>query len=183
MSNSQEHHDTHTEEHGSLIKTPKQLITAVVLAFILPLIIILLLVNFVTSADKTAAGSASLGEEAINHRIAPVATLDLVDATGPKIFKTGEQVYKAVCSSCHIAGLAGAPKTGDKTAWAPRIATGQAMLTSNAIKGKGAMPAKGGNPALDDYEIARAVVFMANGSGGDFKEPEAPAAPADATKK
>jgi len=62
MSNSQEHHETHTEEHGSLIKTPKQLITAVVLAFILPLIIILLLVNFVTSADKTAAGSASLGE-------------------------------------------------------------------------------------------------------------------------
>ena len=183
MSNIQEHHETHEEEHGSLIKTPKQLIVTVVLAFILPVLVILLLVNFVTAGEKTAAGSNSLAAQAIGERIAPVATLELVDATGPNVFKTGEQVYKVVCMSCHAAGLAGAPKTGDKAAWAPRIATGQAMLVSHAINGKGAMPAKGGNPALDDYEIARAVVFMTNGAGADFKEPEAPATPADAPKK
>jgi cytochrome c5 len=128
------------------------------------------------------AGSDTLGPEATAKRIAPVARLDLVDASGPKVYKTGEQVYKAVCAGCHIAGVAGALKFGDAGAWSTAIGTGLAAMVASVVKGKGAMPAKGGNPALDDYEIARAVVYMANSAGGKFEEPAAPAPQAPAAK-
>src|SRR5690606_15182253 len=171
MSNEQEHN----EEHASPIKTPKQLIVTVVLAFVLPILIIILLVNVVTSGTKVGAGSDTLTEEAVNRRIAPVAGFEFVDANAPKVFKTGEQVFQAVCTACHTAGVAGAPKFGDKAAWAPFIEAGYDTMLNVALHGKGAMPAKGGNPALSDYEVARAVVYMANESGGSFEEPAAPA--------
>jgi cytochrome c5 len=178
MSNTQPH-----EEHHSPIKTPKQLIVTIVLSFILPVIIIILLVNLVTTGDQVGAGSNTLTPEAIQKRIAPVAKLDLVDASGPKVFKTGVQVYKAACAGCHDAGAAGAPKFADATAWAGPNATGLQSMVASSIKGKGAMPAKGGNPSLDDFEIERAVVYMANSAGGKFAEPAEPkpaAAPAAA---
>src|SRR5690606_20962170 len=171
MSNEQEHN----EEHASPIKSPKQLIVTVVLAFLIPIVIILLLVSMVASGTKTGAGSDSLTEEAVARRIAPVAGFELVDANAPKVFKTGEQVFQAVCTACHTAGVAGAPKLGDKAAWAPFIKSGFESMLDVALHGKGAMPAKGGNPALSDYEVARAVVYMANESGGSFEEPAAPA--------
>ena len=171
MSNEQEHH----EEHASPIKTPKQLIVTVVLSFLVPIIVIIMLVNLVTASDKTGAGSDTLTEEAVARRIAPVAGFELVDANAPKVFKTGEQVYQAVCTACHTAGVAGAPKLGDKAAWEPLLKAGYDAMLDVALHGKGAMPAKGGNPALSDYEVARAVVYMANESGGSFEEPEAPA--------
>ncbi|OZI62611.1 c-type cytochrome [Bordetella genomosp. 11] len=174
MSKEQEH----VEEHASLIKTPKQLIVTVVLAFLVPIIIILMLVNMVASYGRSGAGSNALTPEAIDKRIAPVAGFDLVDANAPKVFKTGEQVFSSVCTSCHTAGVAGAPKVGDNAAWAPRIKEGLETMFNIALHGKGAMPPKGGNPSLSDYEVERAVVFMANKSGGNFKEPEAPAQPA-----
>ncbi len=176
MSNTQ-HKEAHSEEHSSPIKTPKQLITTVALAFVLPILIIFLLVNLVTSGNQVGAGSDTLGPEATAKRIAPVARLDLVDASGPKVFKTGEQVYKAVCTGCHAAGVAGAPKFGDAAAWTPAVKTGLDTMVANAIKGKNAMPAKGGNPTLDDFEITRAVVYMANNSGAKFEEPAEPTAP------
>ena len=169
MSNTQPH-----EEHESIIKTPKQLIVTIVLSFVLPIIIIILLVKLVTTGDQVGTGSDILGPEATQKRIAPVAKLDLVDASGPKVFKTGEQVYTAVCAGCHIAGAAGAPKFADAAAWSAPIATGLQSMIASVIKGKGAMPAKGGNPALDDFEIARAVVYMANAAGGKFAEPAEP---------
>jgi cytochrome c5 len=169
MSNTQPH-----DEHESIIKTPKQLIITIVLSFILPIIIIILLVKLVTTGDQVGAGSDILGPEATQKRIAPVAKLDLVDASGPKVFKTGEQVYTAVCAGCHIAGAAGAPKFADVAAWSAPIATGLQSMIASVIKGKGAMPAKGGNPALDDFEIARAVVYMTNAAGGKFAEPAEP---------
>lgn len=175
MSNTLQEHTEHTEEHGTLIKTPKQLIVTVVLSFVVPIAIILLLVNYVASNDQVGAGSDALTAEATAKRIAPVAKLELVDASGPKVFKTGEQVYTAVCAGCHKAGLAGAPKVGDAGAWSALISRGQNSLVANAIKGIRGMPAKGGNPALDDYEVARAVVYMANQGGGKFEEPAAPA--------
>ena len=177
MSNTQPH-----EEHHSPIKTPKQLIVTIVLSFILPVIIIILLVKLVTTGDQVGAGSNTLTPEAIQNRIAPVAKLELVDASGPKVFKTGAQVYKAVCAGCHDSGAAGAPKFADAAAWAGPNATGLQSMVANVVKGKGAMPAKGGNPALDDFEIERAVVYMANSAGGKFAEPAEPkpAAPAAA---
>jgi cytochrome c5 len=178
MSNTQPH-----EDHHSPIKTPKQLIVTIVLSFILPVIIIILLVQLVITGDQVGAGSDTLTPEAIQKRIAPVAKLDLVDASGPKVFKTGVQVYKAACAGCHDAGAAGAPKFADATAWAGPNATGLQSMVASVIKGKGAMPAKGGNPSLDDFEIERAVVYMANSAGGKFAEPAEPkpaAAPAAA---
>jgi len=171
MSKEQEH----SQEHASLIKTPQQLIVTVVLSFVIPIIIILMLVNMVVSQGRSGAGSNALTPDAINKRIAPVAGFDFVDITAPKVFKTGEQVFASVCTSCHAAGVAGAPKVGDNAAWAPRIKEGYEAMMNIALHGKGAMPAKGGNPSLSDYEIARAVVFMANKSGGNLPEPAAPA--------
>jgi cytochrome c5 len=73
---------------------------------------------------------------------------------------TGEEVYQKSCAMCHNSGVAGAPKLGDKDAWSPRIAEGTDSLYSVAIKGKGAMPAKGGNAALSDDEVKAAVDYM-----------------------
>ncbi len=171
MSNEQEH----IEEHSSPIKTPKQLVVTIILSFVIPIAIIILLVNMVVSGTKTGAGSDSLSPEAVTKRIAPVAGFELVDANAPKVFKTGEQVFASVCTACHTAGVAGAPKMGDNAAWAPFIKSGYDTMLNVALHGKGGMPAKGGNPTLSDYEVARAVVYMANKSGADLPEPAAPA--------
>lgn len=85
--------------------------------------------------------------------------------------KTGKEVYDAVCSACHQAGVLGAPKFGDATAWKKLIAEGVDALTKEAIKGVRQMPPRGGNPSLSDIEVRRAVVHMANAAGGKFSEP------------
>lgn len=140
-----------------------------------PIAIIILLVNMVASGAKVGAGPDTLSTEAVTKRIAPVAGFELVDANAPKVFKTGEQVFQAVCTACHTAGVAGAPKVGDNAAWAPFIKSGFDAMMNVALHGKGGMPAKGGNPTLSDFEVARAVVYMANKSGGSLPEPAAPA--------
>jgi len=170
--------DAHND-HGSLIKTPKQLIAVVLAAFVIPIICILLLVEFIASGKTVGAGSEGLSKEAVAARLRPVAAegFTLRDANAPKVLQAGGDVYKAVCAACHDSGAAGAPKIGDTAGWAARIGKGYETLVSNAINGIRAMPAKGGNPDLDDVEVARAVVFMANQSGAKFKEPEVKAAP------
>ena len=180
--------DAHNE-HESVIKTPKQLIAAIAAAFLIPIITIVLLVEYVANTDKAGAGSDGQTEEAIAARIQPVADQGFIlkDASAPKQLMAGADVYKAACAACHAAGVAGAPKTGDAGAWSARIAQGFDKLVANAINGfqgkAGVMPAKGGNPDLDDIEVARAVAYMANESGAKFKEPEAkaPAAAAATT--
>ena len=62
--------------------------------------------------------------------------------------------------ACHASGVAGAPKLGDKAAWAPRLATGLDALAASVIKGKGAMPPKGGNASIPDADIRAAVEYM-----------------------
>jgi cytochrome c5 len=173
--------DAHNE-HGSAIRTPKQLIAAVIAGFLVPIICIVLLVQYVTNEPESGAGSQSLSPEAIAARIRPVGDegFTLKDVNAPKQLQAGDVVYKATCAACHATGAAGAPKAGDNGAWSARIAQGYDTLVSHAIKGIRAMPAKGGNPDLDDVEVARAVVFMANQSGAKFKEPEVKAAPATA---
>ncbi|HYD94759.1 MAG TPA: c-type cytochrome [Noviherbaspirillum sp.] len=165
-------------EHQSPIRTPKQLIAAVAAGFLVPIICIVLLVQYVANAEKVGAGSDGQTPEAIATRLRPVADegFTMAGASGPKQLQTGEAVYKAVCAACHDTGAAGAPKTGDNGAWTARLGQGQAKLVENAVNGIRAMPAKGGNPDLDEVEVERAVVFMANQSGGKLKEPEAKAA-------
>lgn len=72
----------------------------------------------------------------------------------------GEKTYNSACMACHASGVAGAPKTGDKAAWAPRIKAGKDKLYTTALKGKGAMPAKGGQMSLADADVKAAVDFM-----------------------
>lgn len=72
----------------------------------------------------------------------------------------GKAVYEQTCAMCHAAGVANAPKLSDKAAWAPRVATGKAALVASVTKGKGAMPAKGGNAALADADVAAAVDYI-----------------------
>lgn len=164
-----------THDEGP-IQTPKQLIVAVALAFIVPIAIIVLLVTFVSSASKDSAGSNALTPEAVAQRIMPVATVQVKAATAVAGAATGEDVYKAQCAACHAAGTLGAPKFADAGAWGPRIAQGLEALWNSAMKGKGAMPPQGGGDFNGD-EIKRAVVFLANAGGAKFTAP-APAAAA-----
>ena len=181
----------------SFIKTPKQLIWAVVLAFIVPIIVIIMLVSFVTSAKKPGAGSEAFTPEAIAERIAPVAKFELnptstsaapsatpaaaaavpVAAPAPAVTTSavapvaaatvaavdaGKALYEKACMACHVAGVAGAPKFGDKTAWAPRLKLGVDGLTASVIKGKGVMPARGAAAGATDADIKAAVQYMVN---------------------
>ena len=165
------------DQHESFIKTPQQLITVVIAAFAIPIIGIVLLVQLVI-AERTA-DPAAMAPEAIAARIQPVGRVEFGGASGGGAAgeRTGEEVVKTVCATCHQTGVAGAPKIGDKAAWAPRLKEGYKQLVADAIKGIRAMPPKGGNPSLSDDEVARAVAFMANQAGASFKEP-APKAPA-----
>ncbi len=129
-----------SEEHGNLIKSPKQLVVMVFASFFVPLIIIALLMVYVGSGKKPGA-NPDAAAEAANQLIKPVALLDFKDASGPKVFKTGEEVYKQACASCHASGAAGAPKFGDAGGWSARLGRGYDGLLSSLVKGKGAMPA------------------------------------------
>ena len=173
--------DSHAHDgpHEGPIKTPKQLVLAVVFSFIVPIFLIVLLVKYVTTDNRPAAGSDGLGEEAVARRIQPIGSIQVKDASDASALKTGEQVFTAQCSACHASGAAGAPKFGDTAAWAPRIAAGYEALLTSALKGKGAMGAQGGGD-FSDYEIGRAVVYMANKGGANFAEPKAPAPAASA---
>ncbi len=171
--NTPEQNVEQTAEHEGLIKTPKQLITTIVLAFIVPIVVILLLIRLVTASSPLGVGSDAQSQEAVARRIQPVAGFALVSAGGATEERTGEQVYSSTCAACHGTGVAGAPKLGDTGAWAPLVAKGYDELLKNAIHGVNAMPPRGGNPALSDLEVGRAVVHMANQSGGNFPEPEA----------
>ena len=153
------------EGHTSFIKTPRQLITVVLLALFVPIILIVLLASFVVNSKQVGAGSDSMTPEAIEARIRPVAGFELRDASAPQAARSGEEVYKAVCGACHAAGVAGAPKHEDTGAWSARIASGLETLVNSALKGKGAMPPQGGG-AYSDTEIAKPVVYMANAAGG-----------------
>ena len=177
MSDATTTHDDHDGPHEGPIKTPKQLILAVLFAFIVPIVVIVLLVEYVNSSNRPAAGSKGLTPEAVAARIAPVGKVEVKDASDLSTLKTGEQVFAAQCTTCHAAGLVGAPKVGDAGAWAPRIKTGFDALVHSAIGGKGQMAPQGGGD-FTDLEVARAVVFMANKGGAKFDEPKAPPAAA-----
>ncbi|HHU94593.1 MAG TPA: cytochrome c5 family protein [Alcaligenaceae bacterium] len=120
--------------------------------------------------------------EGVASRIQPVAQFALNIVEGDRPLKTGKEVYDATCTTCHATGVAGAPKFGDKAAWAPYIETGYETMLQVALNGKGAMPAKGGNTALDDLEVERAMVYMANEAGAGFPEPKGGEEGAAATK-
>jgi cytochrome c5 len=155
--------------HVSPIKNPKQLIVVVVLAFLVPITLGLLLSQLVTSGPK----GEHEDDNAILARIRPVGQVVVAAPAAPKGQLTGEQVYGQVCKTCHESGVLNAPKYGDKASWAKVIAQGQPTTVDHALKGIRSMPPKGGNADLDNVEVERAVVFMANKGGANWKEPAA----------
>jgi cytochrome c5 len=176
-------HNAHEEEHTGPVKTPKQMLQLVFFSFVLPIFMIIGLVYYVVNDAKPATISATADKsqmalggltdqertKALEGRIAKVGSVEIRDAN--RALKSGEEVFKAQCSACHTAGLAGSPKFGDTAAWGARIATGYEALLSSALKGKGAMGAQGGGD-FEDTEIGRAVVYMANAGGAKFAEPQ-----------
>lgn len=164
------------EAHESPIRTPQQLIVVVVLSFIVPIIIIALLTKYVGASVKVGAGSDALTPEAIAERIAPIGRVVTEPEAGAvataatvvkAALRSGPEVYSAACAACHAAGVLGAPKMGDAAGWKPRLSAGLDALVNASLKGKGAMPAQGGG-AYSDEEIKKAVIHLANGSGGSF---------------
>jgi cytochrome c5 len=158
------------DPHSSFIQTPQQLIVVILLAFLVPVIGIVLIVQLVTSERHADPGA--LAPDAVAARLQPIAHVEFgAGGGGAAGGRSGEEIVKTVCSACHQAGVAGAPKIGDKAAWAPRIKQGYKALVQSALKGKGAMPPKGGNASLSDDDIARAVAFLADQAGAKFKGP------------
>ena len=172
--------DTHSSKDSGLIKTPTQLVVVVVLAFIIPVAAIFAIIHFVLSDSKSRANPA-MSDKAVAERIKPVGSVPDVEkgsspllpapvassaATAPGSDTTtapaasGKAVFDANCQACHATGVAGAPKLGDKAAWAPRIGSGAAALQTSALKGKNAMPPKGGNLSLSDADVKAAVDYM-----------------------
>lgn len=159
-----------SEEHGTLVKTPKQLIVVSVLALVIPVAIALLGAQLLSGSKHI---DSSEPKKQLEQRIKPVGALVKFDGAPPPApaaaagvvavvakAKSGEEVYNGACVACHGAGIAGAPKTGDKALWAPRIAQGVNVLYEHAIKGFKTMPAKGGQAGLSDDEVKAGVDYQ-----------------------
>ena len=179
MSDAQHSQHEPQDNHEGPIKTPQQLVAAVVASFVVPIVVIIMLANFVNFGGRVGAGSDGMSADAVGRRIQPVGSIEIKDASDLATLKTGEQVYAAQCSACHATGAAGAPKFGDEALWAPRIKSGYEALLTSVLKGKGNMGAQGGGD-FSDVEIGRAVVYMANKAGAKLDEPKLPAAAASA---
>jgi cytochrome c5 len=162
---SKENHEG-SASNESFIKSPKQLIVVCVLAFLVPIILILLLANL-TAGEKR-------GKEAdvktVAARIAPAGSLKEFNPAETHIApapaappagakpRSGEEMVKGVCGACHASGAAGAPKIGDKAAWGPRLGAGLNSLLASALNGKGAMgPQK---TSGSEAEVKAAVEYM-----------------------
>jgi cytochrome c5 len=171
------------DPHAKMTKTtPQEVVVAVVGGLLAPLLAIFLVVQLILGiqAKHVDVETSEAANKATLARIAPVATLEALDANAPRVEKSGEEVFNAVCTSCHTAGALGAPKFKNSGDWAPRIKRGYDTLVKHALEGIRQMPARGGNPDLSDTEVARAVVYMANAAGAKFKEPAAATPPAPA---
>lgn len=148
-------------------KAPGQIVGILLGVVVLVVVAIYLLAKLATSGFDVNA--EVMTKEAVAARLKPAG--ESVASDAPPGMKTGEQVYKAICITCHGAGLAGAPKFGDAGAWGARVAQGWDTLVLHALQGFNAMPAKGGAADLTDDEVKRAVAFMGNAAGGKFTEP------------
>lgn len=160
--------------------TITQFVLALLGSLLMPGLVIFLLVKLVLGIQATHIEDTdpAIAAARVVERIKPVGEVSLADSSAPRVEKSSEQVVKEVCSACHTVGAMGAPKIGDKSAWAPRLSQGYDTLLKHALQGVRMMPARGGMPDLSDTEVAGALVYMANQSGASFKAPQAkPAAP------
>ena len=182
-----QHHDDPIEEN--IDSHPVKVAIGVAIGAAALIVGIMMLAAFAVGSygQRSMKDEPAMTQEAVAKRLAPVARFE-VDPNAPAATPapaaaapattvaaaavpppaaapaaaagSGKKTYETVCFACHGAGVAGAPKFGDKAAWAPRIAQGKDALHASALKGKGAMPAKGGNPALSDADVSAAVDYM-----------------------
>jgi cytochrome c5 len=176
-------HDPIAENNDT---NPVKLAVAIALGAVALIVGIILLVQFAIGAygARSLKNDPAMSPEAVAKRLAPVATLNIdpnapaappASAPAPAVASvtipaaapqgaaaggSGKATYDAVCAVCHATGVAGAPKFGDKAAWAPRLKAGLEALHTSAIKGKGALPPMGGNAALSDADVKAAVDYM-----------------------
>jgi cytochrome c5 len=186
-----DHHEHHDPIQDNIDTHPVKLAIGVVIGAVALVVGIIMLVQLAIGAhaDHSSKNDPGMKPEAIAKRIAPVASV-LIDPSAPAAAPApaaaatpavavaavsvppaaakggasagdGKAVYDKVCFACHGTGAAGAPKLGDKAAWAPHLAGGKDHLYASALNGKGAMPPKGGNPALSDADVKAAVDYMA----------------------
>ena len=170
-----------TIEHPFPIKGVRRLLVVVVLAFLLPIALSVTVAQLVTRGSDLSK-SPAMSDAEVAKRMQPAGTVALSDASAPKIEKGGKEIVDTTCAACHVTGVLNAPKIGDKAAWAKLIAQKPDTIIADTIKGIRQMPPRGGNPDLTDTEVARAVVYMANQSGANWKEPEAKPAAASAER-
>lgn len=137
---------------------------------------------FSTISRNSTVGTqdTSMFEAAATANLQPIGTVVTVDKSIAPVARTGEQVFNAVCTSCHTAGVLNAPKLDDKAAWEPRAAKGLQGLVTSATNGLNQMPAKGGDPSLTEQELTDAILYMTGKAGFDLSK-DAGAAPAAAT--
>jgi len=184
---SEQHHPGPIEEN--IDAHPGQVALGVLLAAVATVVGIILLAQFAIGSYGTRSlkDDPLMRPERVAERIAPVAKL-AIDPNAPVVPASsaapatatvavpppaapqksaaaagndlGKKTFDSVCTACHTAGVAGAPKFGDKAAWAPRIAQGKNTLYNAALHGLRAMPAKGGNPSLSDEQVKAAVDYM-----------------------
>jgi cytochrome c5 len=183
MSDPHHHHDPIQD---NIDTHPLKLAIGVVIGAAALILGIVLLAQFAVGAygARSLKNDPAMSDEAVRKRLAPVAQLVIdpnapaaAPAVGtapavtavvipPPAAKTasagsaGKATYDAVCQVCHAAGVAGAPKMGDKAVWSARAKSGLDALHASALKGKGAMPPKGGNPSLSDADVKAAVDYM-----------------------
>ncbi len=171
------------DNHAKMTQaTPQEILIAVLAGLLAPLLAIVLIVQLVLGIQKDHKPdtTSEAAQKATLARIAPVSQLAALDANAPKVEKSGQEVYDAVCAACHGSGALGAPKFQAKGDWSARLSQGYDTLVKHATEGIRAMPPRGGNADLSDVEVARAVAYLANSAGADFKAPEAAAAGAPA---
>jgi cytochrome c5 len=178
---SEQHHHDPIEDN---IEThPMKLAVGIALGAVALVVGIVLMAQLAVGfyGSRSLKDEQVMSPEAVAMRLAPVAKLEIdpnapapsaapapnaapVAAAAPAAAASsadaGKSTYDSVCTACHTPGVAGAPKLGDKAAWAPRLKTGKAALYNSALKGKGAMPAKGGNAALADDAVKAAVDYL-----------------------
>ncbi|MEX1201384.1 MAG: c-type cytochrome [Methylophaga sp.] len=155
-------------------KSGKFLVGSLAIVGLLVVVAYLLLNNMLSLADNVLT-PAKMDDTAISERIMPVAqervgeepiveaSADTSDAEAVKASDDagpGNQVFTAVCATCHVSGLLQAPRLGNKGDWAPRLEKGMETLYDHAINGFKNMPARGGRQDLSDDEVKQAVDYM-----------------------
>ncbi|MEB4589449.1 c-type cytochrome [Candidatus Thiothrix sp. Deng01] len=136
------------------------------------------LINTIEKNSTKGAEDTSMQMAAADANIAPIGSVNAVDKSVVKAARSGEEVFNAVCTSCHSAGVLGAPKVDDKAAWEPRASKGLDSLLNHAINGLNSMPARGGDPSITDEELTNAIVYMTGKAGIDLSSQVKAAAPA-----